>query len=357
MARLRDVDEQRQRLTEATWSVLTERGLAGLTIRAVAERAGCTTGLVMHTFPTKDALLLHARDTMHERTRVKADAAEASGEGDPVAALRAVLLNALSLDQQGSEEARVWVGYLAASVGDETLAARHTTANRRFVERVTRLVAACRPQWEPARVHVEALSLIALTDGFNALATADPETYSPEVQRRAVTDALTRALGDTPAERAAAGAQGMGAEPSAGGSRMLVRAFGHADTDAVIALWEAAGLTRPWNDPRLDIARKFTVQPELFVVGEIDGRLAATAMAGYDGHRGWVNYLAVDAAQRGRGYGRELMQHLEHELRARGCPKLNLQIRAGNEEVAAFYRALGYTPDGAVSMGKRLIAD
>ncbi|WAB80433.1 GNAT family acetyltransferase [Microcella daejeonensis] len=138
---------------------------------------------------------------------------------------------------------------------------------------------------------------------------------------------------------------------------MLIRPFLPLDTDAVVELWRAAGLTRPWNDPHRDIARKLTVQPELLLVGEVEGRVIASAMAGYDGHRGWVNYLAVDPAHRGRGHARALMAEIERLLTALGCPKLNLQVRADNEEALGFYAALGYSPDAAVSLGKRLIVD
>lgn len=138
---------------------------------------------------------------------------------------------------------------------------------------------------------------------------------------------------------------------------MLLRPFDPADTEEVVALWELCGLTRPWNDPRRDIRRKLSVQPELFLIGAEGGRIEATAMAGYDGHRGWVNYLAVHPDARGLGHGRALMAELERLLEAVGCPKLNLQIRADNEQAMGFYRALGYVPDAAVSMGKRLIAD
>ena len=129
------------------------------------------------------------------------------------------------------------------------------------------------------------------------------------------------------------------------------------DRAVVVALWEASGLTRPWNDPRKDIARKLEVQRELFLVGELDGRVIATAMAGYEGHRGWVNYLAVDATHRGAGHGRAIMAEVERLLTERGCPKLNLQVRADNEQALEFYRALGYGVDAAVSLGKRLIPD
>jgi ribosomal protein S18 acetylase RimI-like enzyme len=138
---------------------------------------------------------------------------------------------------------------------------------------------------------------------------------------------------------------------------MLIRPFQEGDTDEVIALWEACGLTRPWNDPRRDIARKLAVQRELFLVGEVDGRPVATAMAGYEGHRGWVNYLAVAPDDRRAGHGRALMAEIERLLLERGCPKINLQVRADNPEALGFYRALGYEVDAAVSLGKRLIPD
>lgn len=138
---------------------------------------------------------------------------------------------------------------------------------------------------------------------------------------------------------------------------MLIRPYQASDEAAVIALWEACGLTRPWNDPRLDIARKLTVQPELFLVGEMDGVVVASVMAGYDGHRGWVNYLGVAPAQRGRGFARALMSRVEVLLAARGCPKLNLQVRKDNEVALDFYAAIGYGQDAALSLGKRLIQD
>lgn len=139
---------------------------------------------------------------------------------------------------------------------------------------------------------------------------------------------------------------------------MKIRPYFHPDDEAaVVALWHACELTRPWNDPHKDIARKLTVQPELFLVGEVAGALVATVMAGYEGHRGWVNYLAVAPALRGQGHGAALMRHVEAQLLARGCPKLNLMVRAGNEALLDFYRHLGYAPDAAVPLGKRLIPD
>ncbi|SDP66578.1 Ribosomal protein S18 acetylase RimI [Ralstonia sp. 25mfcol4.1] len=138
---------------------------------------------------------------------------------------------------------------------------------------------------------------------------------------------------------------------------MQLRPYRPADESAVVDLWKACGLTRPWNDPHKDIARKLTTQPELFRVGEVDGLLVATAMIGYDGHRGWVYYLAVHPGFQGRGYGRMLMAHAEALLIERGCPKINLLVRDTNDAVLAFYDRLGYGRDAAVSLGKRLIPD
>ncbi|HVU78215.1 MAG TPA: GNAT family acetyltransferase [Gaiellaceae bacterium] len=137
----------------------------------------------------------------------------------------------------------------------------------------------------------------------------------------------------------------------------MIRPFREDDTEPVVALWEEAGLTRPWNDPRKDIARKLRVQREWFLVVEDGGQVVASVMAGYDGHRGWVNYLAVAHSHRGRGLGRALMAEVERLLGEAGCPKVNLQVRATNEEALGFYERLGYKMDDAVSLGRRLEHD
>lgn len=138
---------------------------------------------------------------------------------------------------------------------------------------------------------------------------------------------------------------------------MLIRTFQPDDERAVIALWERAGLTRPWNNPRKDIERKLLVQSEWFLVGLSDDRIIASVMAGYEGHRGWINYLAVDPDFQRGGYGREMMEYAERLLLAAGCPKINLQIRSDNSNAIAFYERLGFRRDDVVSLGKRLIPD
>ena len=138
---------------------------------------------------------------------------------------------------------------------------------------------------------------------------------------------------------------------------MKIRPFAEAAESAVISLWLDCELVVPWNDPAKDIARKLAVDPGLFLVGEVAGTVIATVMAGYEGHRGWINYLAVHPDHRRGSYGRQMMAEAEQALAARGCPKVNLQIRASNTAVVAFYESLGYRVDEVVSMGKRLEED
>ena len=138
---------------------------------------------------------------------------------------------------------------------------------------------------------------------------------------------------------------------------MNVRMFQLGDEAAVIALWERCGLVRPQNDPGKDIRRKMRVQGELFLVAEEAGAIVGSVIAGYEGHRGWINYLAVAPEHRRRGMGRALMTEAERLLRTAGCPKINLQVRTGNVEVLGFYKAIGFAVDDVVSMGKRLEKD
>ncbi|MDX1612910.1 MAG: GNAT family acetyltransferase [Candidatus Promineifilaceae bacterium] len=138
---------------------------------------------------------------------------------------------------------------------------------------------------------------------------------------------------------------------------MEIRPFTQNDSTDVVQLWTDCGLVVPWNDPYKDIQRKLAVQPELFLVGCRDDQLIAAVMAGYDGHRGWINYLAVHPAHRRRGIGRRMMREAEERLRALGCPKINLQVRSSNTAVIAFYKAIGFEMDDVVSLGKRLERD
>jgi ribosomal protein S18 acetylase RimI-like enzyme len=138
---------------------------------------------------------------------------------------------------------------------------------------------------------------------------------------------------------------------------MEIRPFKTEDEAAVVELWTACGLVVHHNDPHKDIQRKLTVKPEWFLVGELDGRIIGTCMVGYDGHRGWINYLAVHPDCQRRAYASELMGEAERILREAGCPKINLQIRSSNSAVIAFYESIGFLQDEVVSFGKRLEPD
>jgi ribosomal protein S18 acetylase RimI-like enzyme len=136
-----------------------------------------------------------------------------------------------------------------------------------------------------------------------------------------------------------------------------IRPVSGCDEEQVIALWQRCGLVRPWNDPRKDIARKRGEHPELFLVALADGRLVGCVMAGYDGYRGRMNYLAVDPDHQRAGIVRSIVEAAEERLRALGCVKVNLQLRRDNLEAAEFYTHLGYREDDVVSFGKRLLGD
>ncbi|WEK14029.1 MAG: GNAT family acetyltransferase [Candidatus Microbacterium phytovorans] len=136
-----------------------------------------------------------------------------------------------------------------------------------------------------------------------------------------------------------------------------IRAFELADTEPVISLWQETGLTRPWNNPHQDIARKLRVQPELFLVAVDGSEIVGSVMAGYDGHRGWLYYLASSPDRRGEGIGRRLVERAEELLIDLGCPKVQLMVRTENVEVHDFYSSLGFEPFEVWTTGKRLIAD
>ena len=136
-----------------------------------------------------------------------------------------------------------------------------------------------------------------------------------------------------------------------------IREFREPDRARVIDLWRDCDLLRPWNDPDLDIDRNLAVEDSMFLIAELNTHVVGTVMAGYDGHRGWINFLAVDPAQQRQSVGRRLMDRAEQHLRERGCPKINLQIRSDNRSALEFYERLGYSIDDVVSMGKQLHND
>jgi ribosomal protein S18 acetylase RimI-like enzyme len=125
--------------------------------------------------------------------------------------------------------------------------------------------------------------------------------------------------------------------------------------DDVIAIWQAAfGYDTPHNAPDIVIDRKLGVRDQLFFVARVQGRVVGTILAGYDGHRGWLYSVAVDAGHRHAGIGTSLVRHAERALTALGCVKINLQVIGGNRQVTDFYRSLGYVVEDRISMGKRV---
>ena len=137
-----------------------------------------------------------------------------------------------------------------------------------------------------------------------------------------------------------------------------IRSYRPDDEPDVIQLWKKIFPNAPsHNDPFRDIQTKLEVQPDLFLVAEINQQLVGTAMAGFDGHRGWVYYLAVESAYRRKGIGTALMKKAKGLLSKIGCPKLNLQIRANNSDVQAVYEKSGYGIEDRISMGKRFYSD
>ena len=127
-----------------------------------------------------------------------------------------------------------------------------------------------------------------------------------------------------------------------------------ADVAAVVALWQACGLTRPWNDPGADIALARKGPNSTLLIDRDGDAIVATAMVGHDGHRGWIYYVAVDPARQGKGYGRAIMNAAEDWLRATGIEKLQLLVRPGNTQVKAFYESLGYGEQPRIIFAKWL---
>jgi ribosomal protein S18 acetylase RimI-like enzyme len=128
----------------------------------------------------------------------------------------------------------------------------------------------------------------------------------------------------------------------------------HDNADAVVALWGACGLTRPWNDPAADFARAVETVTSTILVWRDGCEITGSVMAGYDGHRGWVYHLAVAEAERGRGAGRALMIAAEDWLRRLGAPKIQLMVRDTNVNAQAFYKALDYEHQPVTTWGKWL---
>jgi ribosomal protein S18 acetylase RimI-like enzyme len=138
---------------------------------------------------------------------------------------------------------------------------------------------------------------------------------------------------------------------------MQIREYQEKDENAVIVLWFKCQLVVASNNPKKDIEKKLRVNRDLFLVGILEKKIIATVMGGYEGHRGWINYLAVAPEYRRNGYGRLIMAEVEKRIKSKGCPKINLQVRAANTDVIKFYQSLGYADDDVIGLGKRLVND
>ncbi len=135
---------------------------------------------------------------------------------------------------------------------------------------------------------------------------------------------------------------------------LAIAEIADADLAAVIALWQACGLTRPWNDPTADIALARRGPNSTILIGRDGDAIVATVMVGHDGHRGWVYYVATDPDRRARGYGRAIMNAAEVWLRAAGIAKLQLLVRRENARAGAFYQSIGYAEAQTIVFAKWL---
>jgi ribosomal protein S18 acetylase RimI-like enzyme len=136
-----------------------------------------------------------------------------------------------------------------------------------------------------------------------------------------------------------------------------IRAFRPDDATDVIDLWRECGLIVPWNNPQTDIDRKYADSAQMFFVGELENELVASCMAGYDGHRGWIYFLAVKGSQRRKKLASMLVRYAEAELVKLGCPKVELMVRKTNNKVISFYKSIGFDPDPVIVLSRRLIED
>lgn len=135
--------------------------------------------------------------------------------------------------------------------------------------------------------------------------------------------------------------------------QLKIRSYQESDESAVVQLWIDCKLVVPHNNPQNDIRLKMEFQPDLMLIGTIDDEIVTTAMVGYEGHRGWVNYLAVSPTRQRLGLGRKMMEIAEQKLKDIGCPKLNIQVRTTNTGVIEFYKKIGFMDDNVIGLGKR----
>jgi ribosomal protein S18 acetylase RimI-like enzyme len=138
---------------------------------------------------------------------------------------------------------------------------------------------------------------------------------------------------------------------------LIIRTYENLDRKDVVELWHKTGLYHPDNDPNKDIERKVADSPELFFVATENERVIGTVMVGYEGHRGWINYLGVLPEHQHKSVGKKLMNQAEKSLRRLGCAKINLQVRKTNLAVIHYYESIGYSIEDVISMEKRLEFD
>ncbi|MFI7406016.1 TetR/AcrR family transcriptional regulator [Streptomyces sp. NPDC049541] len=183
MPRQVDHEERREAISQAVWQVVSDSGLEGLTLRAVAAAAGCTTGMVTHYFAGKNELLAHARTEMHRRMAARIDGLPADGSARD--ALYVVAEQALPLDEVRYLEAVVWSQFLLSTRSDPALLAEHTRSHASWIDRLTALVrAACPDHRAGAELETRVRSLVACLDGLALNAVTDPDAYPPDLQRR-----------------------------------------------------------------------------------------------------------------------------------------------------------------------------
>lgn len=135
---------------------------------------------------------------------------------------------------------------------------------------------------------------------------------------------------------------------------MLIEPASATNKAEVVALWQACELTRPWNDPEADFDLALANPTSTILLARDGASLGGSIMVGFDGHRGWVYYLATDPEQRGRGIGRALMLAGEEWLKARGCPRIRLMVRDDNTQATGFYQAIGYERQDVITLGRTL---
>lgn len=188
------IDATSIRLSQAVWETVANDGIEATTVRRVAQRAECTTGLLMHHFGNRTAMLTHAREVLYKRTAARADNAERL-DLSPRDTLFEVLSGTLPLDADRQQEARVWMGFAAAALPDSEIRKLHVSGNHAWLQRIIRLVTDRMPTASPSDVRSLAIRLVALTEGLATLSSLDPDTYSADSQRSILAAEIDALLG------------------------------------------------------------------------------------------------------------------------------------------------------------------